>query len=110
MKTRSLIAIALAGTFAMTTGAFAGGRHHSSAPVPAPSSVSETGPATAEPMSIGGTSGASPQGTAGYSSARSGETIDYWHIGEQPSDTGSTSGGAASGSAGFDASPASWPD
>lgn len=111
MTPKTLIAMAVAGTFAISTGALAGGKNHSRVEVQTPSSVSEAGPSMSESTSVGGTSGRSATGTVGHdSSLTAGETADYWRMGEEPSGVGSTSSVGASGTIGFDASLGTSPD
>lgn len=110
MKPKTVIAMAVAGTFAICTGALAGGNSHSSVEVQTPSSVSESGPSMSEPTNFGGTSGLSAMGTLSHDSSLTSSTVDYWRMGEEPASVGSTSSEGGSGTIGFDASLGTSPD
>ena len=111
MKPKTLIAMAVAGTFALSAAALAGGTQHRNVEVETAASVSEAGPSMSESLSTGGTSGMGATGTIGHDSAlSSGETADYWRIDAAPSGVGSTPAAGASGSGGFDASLGRSPD
>jgi hypothetical protein len=111
MRPKTLIAMAVAATFAISTGALAGGKQHRSVEVQTPASVSEAGTSMSESMGVGATSAMGATGTIGHDSALiSGETADYWRMDAEPSDVGSTSAAGASGSVGFDSSFGSSPD
>ena len=115
MKGKTLIAIAVAGVFAGSGAAFAGGgyKHHS---VQTPMSVSEAGPNDAyhsssfrESRAIGASSRASGSGSVGFDSSKSSSAnADYWRIGsEEASETGASAAAGASGSVGMDVSAVS---
>lgn len=98
MRSKQLIAMAIAGTFALSTGALAGGNFHQQrgAEVESPATVSESGSSL---ESIGASSNTSGSGSVGYD-ASSGTTTEYWHMGGDSS-VGSSSDMGASGSIEF---------
>ena len=123
MKSRTLLAMGVAGAFACSTGgAFAGGGMHHSAEVQTPASVSESAPwltgeslassssmerahfSSSESPGASGYTGAS--GSAGYDStaSRGGRLsdVDYWLLGADTYATGSSGSMAAAGSVPFD--------
>ena len=127
MKSRTLLAVAVAATFSAS--AFAGGAKHHSVEVMTPSSVSESAPwLTGQPhlggwtapdamslaMShelagdqlVGASAGTSGFGAVGSEPFYVVETTEYWLIGEQPSElgVGTSSSLGGSGSVGFDSS------
>ena len=114
MNPKTLIAMAVAGMFAITTGAFAGGKSHSPqsrVEVQTPSSVSEAGPSMSESIHRGGTSGIGATGSVTHdSSMATSETVEYWRMDEQPSGVGATPTAGASSTVGFDSSLGTSPD
>jgi hypothetical protein len=106
MKSKTLVALAVAGTFACG-GAFAGGMHHmkhSSAEAITPSSVSESAPWLAnQPHSAGWTGNASSSTVVGMDHSLGSDS----HVGASSSIGGHGSGGfdsMSSGSLGYDSS------
>ena len=95
MKSKTILAVAVAGTFAWSTGVLAGGLHHSSAEVLTPSSVSESAPWLAgQPHSAGWSS---PESTIVSSAAD--ERFGSFSLG-----AGASSDRGGSGSVGYDTS------
>ena len=102
MKPKRLIAMAIAGSLALSAGALAGGKfqHQRGAEVQSPPSVSESGSSL---ESIGASSSMSGSGSVGYD-ASSGATTEYWHMGGD-ADVGVSSDTGASGRIDFSSSP-----
>lgn len=103
MKSKKLIAMAIAASFAVSAGALAGGKfnHQKGAEVRTPAVVSESG-SSVDSIGVGASSSASGSGSVGFdASTRS--TTEYWHMGGD-STVGATPDMGASGSIGFGAS------
>ena len=132
MKTKTLLAMAVAGSFAWSAGAFAGGVHYSTE-VETPIQVSESAPwlaadrfspagsesdmiasvestpSTDADFAIGSSSHASGSGSVGFDSTHassSGGSTDYWMMGSEAEGTGATAS-TASGSVSFDSTMSS---
>lgn len=108
MDAKTLLAIAVAGVFAASSSAWAGGASkHRSSEVQAPASVSDANPSHPD-SAFGSTSGMSASGSIEVDSSMSTSAgTEYWRIGEESSQAGSTSGAGASGSLGLDVSTSS---
>ena len=132
MNTKTLLAMAVAGSFAWSAGAFAGGVHHSTE-VETPMQVSESAPwlaadrfaparfeslmiagvesthSTDADFAIGSSAHAIGAGSAGFDSTHassSGGSSEYWMMGSESEGTGATAS-TASGSVSFDSAMSS---
>lgn len=104
MKSKRLIAMAIAASFAVSAGALAGGKFHQQkgAEVRTPAAVSESG-SSVDSIGVGASSSASGSGSVGFD-ASSGSTTEYWHLGGD-SAVGASPDMGASGSIGASSSP-----